>query len=347
MANARERSRAIGAILRTAAARWLSDRCDRLGAALAFYAIFSLFPLLLLSVTALGYVIGQEASTQAELAGRVTAVTGSTAVRSLVEDTLASMQAHRTARGVGSVIGLVTLFFGASAAFYELTSSINAIWSVRRIETSRLEHSVLAFVRDKLLSFLLVVASGIVLLVWLVLGTALSAFQESGALQWVSLEPIASMVLVAFTLAALYRVLPRAPVAWGDVVGGAVVAAALLTMLRHLLASYLAHVGSYAAYGVVGGVLALLIAIYLSSLAVFFGAEVARVQAERRLVHPGSAQGPASAPPLRTSAPPRRPRPVDARRAAGAGAGRRGRSARARAPEPAVAHRLLPLASEE
>jgi membrane protein len=307
MANARERSRAIGVVLKTAASRWLSDRCDRLGAALAYYAIFSLFPLLLLSVTALGYVLGQEADTRAELASRVAAITGSADARSLVEDTLANMQAHRTARGVGGVIGLLTLLFGASSAFFELSSSLDTIWCVGRPGVP-LGRSALTWMKGKLLSFLLVVAAGVVLLVWLVLGTALSALPATRLLPWQTLEPIASTVVLALTLGALYRVLPRARVRWADVLGGATVAAVLLMVLRHLLASYLVRFGSYAAYGVVGAVLALLLAIYLSSLLVFFGAEVAHAQAQRRLAPSGGSHGPPPAPPLRMSAQRRRPR---------------------------------------
>src|SRR5580704_15575694 len=122
--------RIVGRLLQERATRWVNDRCYRLGASLAYYAIFSLFPLLLLSITVLGYALGEGPATRTALLDAATGVGGSPAVRALLDETLVSMQQHRTARGVGAVVGLATLLFGASGVFSELSTSLNTIWRV-------------------------------------------------------------------------------------------------------------------------------------------------------------------------------------------------------------------------
>jgi membrane protein len=282
------RAEALAALFRETATRWVGDRCYRLGASLAYYAIFSLFPLLLLLVTVVGYLLGDSASARLRLLDSLGGATGSPAVRSLLDDTLASMQAHRAARGIGMVVGLVTLLFGASGVFSELDTSLNAIWRVSERSADTLWKSVLEFLRGKALAFGLVIASGVLFLASLATDTALNTFANAASgrfpipFAWGGVELLASIVFLTVSLAAMYRTLPHTRVAWRDVLGGALLAAALLTALKWLLAYYLAHLGSYAAYGVVGGVLALLLLIYCASLVIFFGAEFTRVYAERR-----------------------------------------------------------------
>jgi membrane protein len=275
--------RAVVALFRETATRWADDRCYRLGASLAYYAIFSLFPLLLLSLTVLGYALGEGDSVRTEVLDSLTGATGSPAVRALLDQTLASMQAHRTARGVGAVVGILALVFGASGVFSELSASLNAIWRVREPESRTVWQWVVGFVSDKALSFGLVGAAGLLLLGSLVLSTGLSAISEGayGHLPRWPIELLASLLFPTVALAAMFRTLPQTRVRWSDVYGGALLVAILLTLLKRLLAWFLAHVGSYAAYGAVGAVLGLLLVIYVSSLVMFFGAEFTRVYAER------------------------------------------------------------------
>lgn len=278
----------VVALFRETASRWVDDRCDRLGASLAYYAIFSLFPLLLLAVTVLGYFLGDSAATRREILDSLTRAAGSPEVRSLLDDTLTSMQEHRSARGVGAMVGVLTLVLGASGVFSELDATLNAIWRVRQPEARSFWKSILGFLKDKALSLGLVAAAGVLLLGSLILSTALSAMGDAakgylpgGWWSWAAVELLASMLFLTAVLAAMFRTLPQTRVAWTDVLGGALLAAVLLTVLKRLLAWYLAHMGSYAAYGAVGAVLGLLVLIYFSSLVLFFGAEFTRVYAER------------------------------------------------------------------
>src|SRR5580658_3418218 len=106
-------------LLKDAGVRWFDDNCLRLGASLAYYAVFSIFPLLLLAVTGVGFFLGHDPETRAHLLALATSAS-SPGFKTVFDETLRNMQAHETARGVGAVIGVVTLFVSTSAAFSEL-----------------------------------------------------------------------------------------------------------------------------------------------------------------------------------------------------------------------------------
>jgi membrane protein len=288
----REFTRGAGAIFVEAGRRWSADACYRLGAALSYYAIFSLFPILLLLATGLGYALGNDAAPRRELLDWLTGATGSPAVRSLLDDSLASLQAHHAARGVGAAVGVVTLLFGASGVFSELDSALNTIWRVRDPESLSFWQDALLFVKRKGWSFLLVLCA-IVIAVgsWLV-GAAAAAMGDAtrGLLPWwpsgavlggLALDAGASIVILTAALAVMFHALPRTRVTWGDVAPGALIAALLLTGLKRLLVLYLVHLGGYAAYGAIGAILGLMMLLYVASLIVLFGAELTRVFAER------------------------------------------------------------------
>jgi membrane protein len=273
-------------LLREAARRWAEDRCDRMGAALSCYALFSLFPLVLLSVTTLGWILGNDPVRRTEIVTFFDA-TGSPALRTLLDDALANMQTHPRARGVGTVVGLATLLFGASGAFSELDDAVNSIWRVAPTPWTGVRQYVLVRAKHQAVAFLLVAATALVLGASLIVSAVLAALQRSvgtalgGTSFWQPIELGGSLLLSAAVLAVLFRVLPRTAVAWRDVVGGAVVTAALFSVVKKLLSYYLVHVGSYAAYGVAGALLGLLTWIYVTTLLLYFGAELTRVYAER------------------------------------------------------------------
>jgi membrane protein len=276
----------FGTIVKEAASRWVDDSCYRLGASLAFYAVFSIFPLTLLAVTVVGFLLGDDDTVRQKVLGWF-ANASTPEFRALLDQTLQSMQTHRTARGLGAVVGVVTLLLGASGVFSELETTLNTIWRVKAPVTHGFWSVVLQAVKEKALSFAVVGGAAVALLASLVAGTALAAIgtQTSrvigGNLLWSALEMAGSFALLTVFLAAMFRMIPQMPVRWRDVLGGAVVTAALFVGLKSLLAWYLASLGSYAAYGAVGAVLGLLMWIYVASLILFFGAEFSRVYAER------------------------------------------------------------------
>jgi membrane protein len=272
--------------LKEAGTRWSDDACYRMGASLAYYAIFSIFPLLLLALTILGFFLGSDPSNRERLLGAVANVV-SPEFRSLLDDTLSSMQSHETARGVGAIVGVAMLVFGASGVFAELENSLNTIWRVKADVSTTFAKTIVRALRDKATSLAAVLAAGALLLLSLIVSTALATLSgvlgraASVALAWQWIEALVSLALSTGLFAVIFRVLPKTHVAWRDVLGGAFLTAAVFGVLKHLLAWYLGHLGSYAAYGAVGAMLGLLTWIYLASLLVFFGAELARVHAER------------------------------------------------------------------
>jgi membrane protein len=277
-------------LLRDAGIRWSDDNCMRLGASLAYYAVFSIFPLLLLAVTTVGFVMGEDPGTRARLLDTVAGAT-SPAFKTLFDETLGDMQKHQTARGVGAMVGFVALLVGSSAVFSELEATLNHIWRVTRPASTGFWGAVVTAVKGKALSFVVVVAAALALLLSLVVSAVLSAVGATvaGAAPvafahlnlWILVETAGSTGVLTFVLAAVFRLIPNTAVAWRDVFGGALLTAVLFTAIKRLLAWYLGHLGSYAAYGAIGGFLCLLTWIYLASLFVFYGAEFTRVYAER------------------------------------------------------------------
>jgi membrane protein len=241
-----------------------------------------MFPLLLLCITTFGFVMGRKADVREWLLDYVTA-SSAPELRPLMSETLTSMQKHTTARGVGVLVGIVTLLYGASAAFLELEATLNFIWHVKTRGTQSIRENVSEFVRERALAFLIVVCAAFALLFSVSLSSAIAAVDHvwGEAPLWRLVDGALSLALLTVVFSAIYRMVPRTTVAWGDVFGGALLAATLFTVLKRILTWYLGHIGSYAAYGAVGGMLGLLLWVYMASLILFFGAEFTRVYAER------------------------------------------------------------------
>jgi membrane protein len=277
-------------MLKDAGVRWSDDNCLRLGASLAYYAVFSIFPLLLLAVTALGFVLGHSPETRGRLLDAV-ASASTPEFKTLFDGTLSDMETHQTARGVGAVVGLVMLLVGASAVFSELESTLNQIWKVKPTPTSGIWRAVVTLVRGKALSFAVVIGAAVALLLSLVVSAVLSNVGKvldggepatvTHPTLWLLVEAGGSAAVLTLVLAAMFRLIPQTRIEWRDVFGGALLTAILFTAIKGLLAWYLGHLGSYAAYGAVGGFLGLLTWIYLASLILFYGAELCHVYAER------------------------------------------------------------------
>jgi membrane protein len=277
-------AREVGALAKEASLRWVDDACYRLGASLAYYALFSIFPLLLLSVTAVGFFLSDDDSARQKLLNLVGSP--SPEFRSLLDQTLESMQTHRTARGVGAMVGFLALLMGASGVFSELESSLDFIWRVESQQTKGIWAKLLGALKSRASSFAVVFGAAIALLASLAVSTGLQAVGnvtqgDATRTVWQLVEIVASLVFLTGLFAAIYRIVPQTDVKWRDVVGGAFLTSVIFAGLKGLLAWYLAHIGSYAAYGAVGGVLGLLTWIYVASLIVLYGAEFCHVYAER------------------------------------------------------------------
>ncbi len=271
------------ALLKETTTEWIDDRAPQMGAALAYYTLFSIAPMLLIIVAAVGFVWGaQPEAVQEQVLAQVEALVGAdgaTLVQTMLERT------SRPASGLlATAIGLAMLLFGATTAFAQLQTALNQIWEVE----PRPGQGIKGFVRTRLLSFAMILLMGALLLVSLVISTALAAVDEawmggipgSKGLLYV-LDVALSLGVLSVLFALLFRYLPDVNIAWRDVWVGAGITALLFLLGRYALGWYLGRGSVSSAYGAAGSLVVLLSWIYYSSLILFFGAEFTQVYARR------------------------------------------------------------------
>lgn len=287
--------KAILALLKETWAKFQQDEALQLSAALAYYALFSLFPLLLLLVALLGYVLAYLPSAQDAQSTLLAGVASNFSPE--LSDTLAQVLGGvKSQAGAATGIGLVTLLLGASGVFQQLDTSFNKIWKMPT-PTDKLTiiDQARQFLSQKLTSFVMVLAVGFLLIVSTTL-TGLTQTLLNGAGVLIGLpsdSPLAglagilagiavTLVLNTLIFALLYKYLPDAKVRWSDIWLGAVTTAIIWEIAKRLLAIYIGGIGkSSAAYGAIGAVLVLVAWIYFSSLVLYLGAELTYVYAHQ------------------------------------------------------------------
>ncbi len=279
----RERIRFVGALLARTADRFDDIEGFRLGAAFSYYATFAIFPLVLLTVTVVGFVIGDDAPARDRIVGAIGGADAS--VRAVIDQTFTTMQQSHGARKTSAVIGIVSLLFSASGAFVELDSTLNKIWKVSPHTGKGVTGKIGVFLTERLNGFACVAGVGALMLSSLVASSTLSFFAHGADYRLTpallqTAELATSIALLSAGLAAAFHFIPRSRPAFRHVVPGAVLTTALLTVLKGVFALYLSRLTSYSAYGIVGGVLALATWIYLSSQILIFGATLTRVHCE-------------------------------------------------------------------
>jgi membrane protein len=283
-----EQARFVGEVLKDAGTSFSDNEGYRLGAAFSYYATFSIFPLVLLAVTVVGFVVGDSAPARDRLLDALTP--SGSPVHDLLEHTLSAMQAAQSVRGISAVVGLATLLFAASGAFVELYGALNRIWGCPPKKYATVLGTVRGYVMERLTGFGIVACLGLTLLVSLGVSSVL-AFVVAHVSEhvetplWPALARTAnvlvSIALLSALVTAAFHFIPRSRPPVRVVVGGAILTAALFSVLKELFTTYLSHLTSYSAYGIAGGVLALTTWIYLSSQIFFFGAQLTRVYAAR------------------------------------------------------------------
>lgn len=261
--------------------RFTENEGFRLVAAFSYYATFSIFPLLLLATTVVGFILGESNETRDRLLDAI--ANDGSPVREVVDRSLAAMQASRSARGLSAVLGLATLLFAASGAFVELDAALNKIWCVPIRRTTGIGGSIRLFLHERLSGFAIVAAMGLSLLVSLVASSILqrvaaSATKALSIPLWPAImrtaEVALSLGILATGFALMFHLVPRSRPPLRVVAPGAFLTTVGLMVLKELFASYLGNLTSYSAYGVAGGTLALATWIYLSTIVVFFGAQL-------------------------------------------------------------------------
>ena len=269
-------------LLKTTFFEWLDDQAPMLGAALAYYTVFSLAPLLIISIAMAGLVFGAEAA-QGQIFDQLRGLLGDAGGKAM-EEIVQSASAEPKTGVVATVIGFVTLLFGASGVFGQLQASLNIIWGVQ----PKPGRGILGIIRDRILSFGFILVVGFLLLVSLLLTAAIAFVGKQFEAMIPGMEAliqllnsILSLAVITLLFAMMFKILPDANIAWRDVWIGAFITALLFTIGKFALGFYLGRSGVASSYGAAGSLIVLLIWVYYSSQIVFFGAEFAQVYANR------------------------------------------------------------------
>jgi membrane protein len=263
--------RTFGRVLRRTVQCWWDDNAMRLGAALAYYTVFSLAPFLIVVIAVAGFFVDSAVAEQ-QIVGQIAHVIGADgagAVAALLQS------ARRPGAGlVATVTSFVTIVLGATAVFSELQSGLNGIWRVTRPSAG-----VFSIVRARLRSFALVIGIGFLFIVSLVLHAAAAAVQAWLGARLVMTQDLLAMLMSALMFGMIFKVLPETPVAWRDVVIGALVTAVLFTVGQLALARYLGTSSVASVYGAAGSLVVILVWVYYSAQVFFLGAEFTHVWA--------------------------------------------------------------------
>ncbi len=254
---------------------WLRHNVARTGAALAFYTVFSLAPVLLLSIAIAGFFFGDEAA-RGEIVAQIRGLigtTGAAAVQAILKNV------NRPGAGIiATLVSVVTLFIGANTALAELKAGLDQIWDV----PSERRQGFWYFIRTRVLSAGLILALGFLLLVSLVVSAAMTALERlwggeevvSLVVSWLNIAISFGLVVVLF--GTIYKVLPSVRIAWRDVFIGALVTALLFTIGKFAIGAYLGNSSIAGTYGAAGSVVLLLVWVYYSAQIFLLGAEFTR-----------------------------------------------------------------------
>ena len=301
-------ARQIGLLAKESMAAWIDDYAPSMGAALAFYTLFSLAPVLVIAISVAGLAFGQETA-RGEIVAQLLGLIGregSLLVQHMLEST-----SRPATSVVASVASIVMLVVGASSVFSELQTDLDRIW---RAPATMQPTGVWALIRARLLTFGMVLAIGFVLLVSLVVSAAIAALAKWGnpyfAGREFSLHVLSfglDLVTITVLFALIYKILPRVHIAWTDVWVGAAVTASLFTLGKLGIGLYLGWSAVTTGFGAAGSLVMLLIWVYFSAQIFLLGAEFTWVFAHRHgsraaaaVVPPSPAPSPAPAIPSRS-----------------------------------------------
>jgi membrane protein len=264
-------------VARDTVSDWITHNASSLGAALAFYTLFSIAPILVIAMAVAGYAFGPNVA-ETQVLGEMRGLLGDAGAKA-VQSLLAS--AHQSGlKGIAAAIGVVTLLIGATSVFGELQNTLDYIWK------SPKKNSVAwwRIVRSRILSVGLILGVGFLLMVSLLVSAALSALGawfQTYLVQWSVILPaldlVLSLGLTTVLFAMIYKYVPREDIGWGDVWIGGLVTSCLFTVGKLLIGIYLGRSSLSSAYGAAGSIMVLLLWIYYSAQIFLLGAEFTHV----------------------------------------------------------------------
>jgi membrane protein len=269
-------SRQLLHVMRCAITEWMAHRAASKGAALAYYSLFSLAPILVLVIAIAGFFYGQEAA-QGQLIHELRNLVGPQGAET-IQAILAGARNHESGR-LATIIASVLLVVGATSAFSELKDSLDEIWGVPPPADASLWDTV----RTRLLSFGLILTLGLLLMTSLVVSAALTIVETFIGNMWQSATIVLGWVASAFgflviavLFGAIYKLLPRIKLSWHDVTIGAFGTAIMFTLGKYAIGLYIGNSSTTSSFGAAGSLIALLLWVYYSAQIFFLGAEFAR-----------------------------------------------------------------------
>jgi membrane protein len=262
---------------------WQNDKAPRMGAALAYYIALSLAPTVLIVLAFVGYAFGAHAAEHrlvAQIQGLV-GYEGARPIQAMIEG------ARPSSRGLAAtILGLITVFFASTAVVSELTDAMNTIWRVPEEITSSTAGSIFNLVRERLVSFALVLASGLFLVASLVVSAGIVATskylnlgEDPPLILVQAIDWVVSFAVITILFAVIFKVLPRVPLHWSDVTLGAILTSLLFAAGKILLGMYLGRARFDDTYGATGSLVIVLVWVYYSAQVLFLGAEFTRAYA--------------------------------------------------------------------
>ncbi len=275
-----------GGMLWQTVADWWEDKAPRLGAALAYYTVLSLAPVVILVTPVAGLLFRQKSpDARAEVVGEMAELVGQEGARAL-RSVLSDAQLQAAQNPVTRALTILVLLFAASAVFAELQDALDTIWEVAP-KPGRA--AVWSFIRTRLLSFAMVLGVGFLLVVSLIFSAGLGVLREYAderfatlAWLWTALDTGLSLVLITVLFAMIYKVLPDVNLQWRDVWLGAALTSALFVIGRVLIGAYLGRASVGAGYGAAAqSLVVLLVWVYYSSQILLLGAEFTKVYSKR------------------------------------------------------------------
>lgn len=268
-------------LIKEAVVSFVDDQALSRGAAIAFYTVTSIAPILLLVVAIAGLVYGQEAA-QGAITAQLTGLMGHQTAEVL--EIAVTNASEKTSGLLAMIVGIVTLLVTASGAFGEMQATLNTIWKAKPKDTT-----MSRLIRARAASLGLVATLGFLLVVSLAVSAALTAFGEGlnavlpfGDLVASALNGLISFALLATLFAAIYKVLPDVPIRWGDVLAGAAMTALLFVIGKSLIGWYIGSSAIGSTYGAAGSLIVLLLWVYYSVQIFLLGAEFTKAFAGRR-----------------------------------------------------------------
>jgi membrane protein len=263
-------------VMRCSVTEWVSHRAASKGAALAFYSLFSLAPILVLVIAVAGFFYGAEAA-QGQLMGQLRGLVGKQGAET-IQAILAGAR-NKDSGLFATIVASVLLVIGATSAFSELKDSLDEIWDVPPPKDASWWDTI----RTRLLSFGVILTLGLLLMTSLVVSAALNVAEKyigglwhdaTVILGWVA--SIFSFLVIATMFGAIYKLLPRTKLSWHDVAIGALGTALLWTLGKFVIGLYIGNSGTTNSFGAAGSLIALLLWVYYSAQIFFLGAEFAR-----------------------------------------------------------------------